>query len=131
MVIFDIFGRNFTKTRISNKSYWLWHQLNEDTKIFVLTSVGETDSVLVKNSIGQGGMGAALASSLNIGCAVAETFKSHSSSSIGEIPLNSLILQDDISKINDTLEDARKGCKMLDSTLKRKLLSVNYDKVNF
>ena len=129
--LLDVMYTLSTKAKISNKSYRLWHQLNEDTKISVLTSVGETDSVTVKNSIGQGGMAAALASSLNIGCAVAETFKSHSSSSIGEIPLNSLILQDDISKINDTLEDPRKGCKMLDSTLKRKLLSVNYDKSKF
>ena len=129
--LLDVMYTLSTKAKISNKSYRLWHQLNEDTKISVLTSVGETNSEIVKNSIGQGGMAAALASSLNIGCAIEETFKSNHSSSIGEVRLNSLILQDDISRVNDTLKDARKGCKMLDNTLKRKLLSVNYDKSKF
>ena len=34
--------------------------------------------------------------------------------------LNSLILQDDISKMNDKLEDARAGCEKIYNTLKRK-----------
>ena len=50
---------------------------------------------------------------------------------LGIMPLNSLIMQDDISKMNDTLEDARSGCKMIDDTLKRKQLSVNYDKSKY
>ena len=47
------------------------------------------------------------------------------------MPLNSLIMQDDISKMNDTLEDARSGCEKIDDTLKRKQLSVNYDKSKY
>ena len=47
------------------------------------------------------------------------------------MPLNSLIMQDDISKMNDNLEDARSGCDKIDDTLKRKQLSVNYDKSKY
>ena len=36
---------------------------------------------------------------------------------LGIMPLNSLIMQDEMSKINDTLEDARLGCKIIDETL--------------
>ena len=43
----------------------------------------------------------------------------------------SLIMQDNISKINDRLEDARSGCDKIDDTLKRKQLSVNYDKSKY
>ena len=42
--------------------------------------------------------------------------------------LNSLIMQDKISKMNDRLEDTRSGCDKIDDTLKRKQLSVNHDK---
>ena len=47
------------------------------------------------------------------------------------MPLNSLIMQDDISKMNDTLEQAREGCRMIDDTLRKKQLSVNYDKSKY
>ena len=33
--------------------------------------------------------------------------------------------------MNDKLEDARAGCEKIDNTLKRKQLSVNYDKSKF
>ena len=62
------------KGKISNKTYRLWHQLNEDARISVKTSVGETRSKKVKNSLGQGTFGAALVSTLNIGCAIEDTF---------------------------------------------------------
>ena len=52
---------------------------------------------------------------------------------MGFIDLKSLILRDDISKTNDKLEDARgrAGCEKIDDTLKRKQLSVNYDKSKY
>ena len=71
--------------------------------------------------------GAALASSLNIGCALKDTFRGAPSTRLGLMPLNSLIMQDDISKMNARLEDARSGCDKIDDTLKRKQLSVSYE----
>ena len=72
--------------------------------------------------------GAALASSLFMGCAVEETFRGKASTRMGCMDLNCVIMQDDIAKMNDELKDTRIGCEKIDNTLKRKQLSVNYDK---
>ena len=93
----------------------LWYKLNEDANISVRTSEGESATYRVKNSLGQGMFGAALASSLNIGCALKETFRRNPSTRLGLMHLNSLIMQDDI----------RSGCDKIDDTLKRKQLSVD------
>ena len=39
-------------------------------------------------------------------------------------------MQDDISKMNDELEDAKSGCDKIDDKLKRKQLYVNFDRVS-
>ena len=116
---------------IDNKSYRLIYMMNEDTKISVSTSVGQTQQAIIKDSIGQGSPEAALISSCSIGTAIKNTFRFKISTRIGGLGLNCLIFQDDISKLNDRLEDAREGCKMIDETLKKKQLSVNYDKSKF
>ena len=69
--------------------------------------------------------------SLNIGVAIKETFTNQHTANIGQLPLNTLIFQDDISKMNDDIEQAREGCQKIDRTLKSKLLSANYDKSKF
>ena len=50
---------------------------------------------------------------------------------VGHQKLNSLIFQDDISKMNDDLNQAIEGCDKIDDTLRKKLLSVNYDKSKY
>ena len=95
--LMDIMYTLWKKAGIDEKDYRLWYKLNEDTEIAVRTSVGESKTEIVKNSVGQGSFGAALASSLNIGCAVQDAFKGKKSTSIGHLDLNSLIMQDDIS----------------------------------
>ena len=75
-------------------------------------------------------MGAALVSTINIGNAVQETFK-EPSTEIGELKLNSLVFQDDICKLSNRLLDSREGSEKIDDMLKRKLLSVNYDKSKY
>ena len=75
--------------------------------------------------------GSALASSINIGCAVEDTVRGKASTRLGRMDLNCVVMQDDITKMNDNLAKAREGCVMLDNTLKRKQLSVNYDKSKF
>ena len=120
-----------THAKISNKSYRMWYKLNEGTRISVKTSVGETDKATIFDSIGQGSVGAALVSALNIGVAIKETFTDQYTANIGQLSLNTLIFQDDISKMNDNIEQAREGCHKIDRTLKSKLLSANYDKSKF
>ena len=102
-----------------------------DTQIAVRTSVGESKKEVVKNSVGQGSFGAALASSLNIGCTVQDTFNWTKSASIGYLGLNSLILQDDISKLSNNLSEAREGWDKIFNLLTRKQLSVNNTKCKY
>ena len=80
-----------THAKIDNKSYRLWYKLNEGTRISVKTSVGETDKATIFDSIGQGSVGAALVSSLNIGVAIKETFTDQYTANIGQLPLDTLI----------------------------------------
>ena len=93
--------------------------------------MGESKTETVKNSVGQGSFGAALASSLNIGCAVQGALKGKKSTSIGHLDLNSLILQDDISKLSTSLEEAKQGCNDIYELLTKKQLSVNNTKCKY
>ena len=128
--------------KIDNKSYRIWYKINQNTKICVNTSVGTSDYKDIDDSVGQGQVGAALVSSLNIGCAVEEAFRGITSATIGKqisktvndfdtVNLNSVIFQDDIGKMSDNLEDAKIGSQILYDTLSRKVLSVNYDKSKY
>ena len=63
------------KANIDHKCYKIWYKLNENARISVKTSVGESKSKIVKDSIGQGSGGASLVSSLNLGCAIEDTFE--------------------------------------------------------
>ena len=106
-------------------------QLNEDTKIRVRTSVGDTDWHNIEDGIGQGAPAAALVSSCSIGNAIHETFKDKPSTKIGNMNMSAMVFQDDIAKMNDELKHAREGCEEINETLLKKLLSVNYDKSKF
>ena len=90
------------KAKIDAKSYRMWFKLNENTKISVKTSVGDTKKAQIDDSVGQGSFGAALVSSLNIGSAIVDEFKGESTANIGLLMLLCLILQDDIMKMCDT-----------------------------
>ena len=109
----------------------MWYKLNEDTEIAVKTAVGESKAEIIKNSVGQGSFGAALTSSLIIGFAVQDTFKGKESTSIGHLDLNSLIMQDNISKVSTSLEEARQGCEDIYELLTKKQPSVNNTKCKF
>ena len=117
--------------KIDNKSYRIWYKLNAETRISVRTSVGDSAEKCIVDSIGQGSAGASLVSSLNIGCAIDKTFKYKYTARVGHQRLNSLIFQDDISKMNDDLKQAMEGCEKIDETLRKKLLSVNHDKSKY
>ena len=127
----DIMYTLSKKAGISEKDYRMWYKLNEDTEIAVRTSVGESKTELVKNSVGQGSFGAALASSINIGCAVQDALKGKKSTYIGHLDLNSLIMQDDIAKVSTSLAEARQRCEDIYKLLTRKQLSVNDTKCKF
>ena len=93
--------------------------------------MGESETKLVKKSVGQGCFGAALASSLNIGSAIKDTFRGTSTASIGTLGLNAVVMQDYIAKLNNNINQARVDCDKIFNTLMRKQLSVNHPKCKF
>ena len=109
--LIDTLHTMYTEGKIAESDYRMWFKLNNRTNISVLTPVGETEKATIMNGIGQGSFGAALASSLNIGCGVDRITKGICTARIGELELNALIFQDDIAKMNRTLEDARRGAR--------------------
>ena len=73
-------------------------------------------------------MGAALASSLNIGTAIYNATDGETLTEPGHMPLNCLIFQDDIKRLNSTLDQARKGAALIGETLAQKRLKLNHGK---
>ena len=63
------------KVNIDAKFYKMLYKLNANTKISVKTSVGESKTAPIKDILGQGSFAAILASSLNIGNAIADKFQ--------------------------------------------------------
>ena len=70
-------------------------------------------------------------SSINIGTAVYDITKGEVSANIGNMPLNCLIFQDDIAKMNYTMEDSRKGARDVGRLLESKQLRANTSKSKF
>ena len=77
------------------------------------------------NGIGRGSFSAA---AISIGSAVYDITKGEVTANIGNMPLNCLIFQDDIAKMNLTLEDARKGARDIGRMLESKQLKANVSK---
>ena len=75
-------------------------QLNNRTRISILTPLGQIDGATIIKGIGQGIFATALASSINIGKAVDEITKSEVTARIGNMELSSLIFQDDIATLH-------------------------------
>ena len=53
-ILIDTIDTIKREAKISDKDYRLWYTINEDANIGVKTSVGNTETKLVRNSIGQG-----------------------------------------------------------------------------
>ena len=109
----------------------MWFKLNCKTRISVVTTVGETDARRIFDSIGQGSFGAALASALNIGTAIYNATEDKTLTELGAMPLNCLIFQDDIARLNTTLEQARTGATLVGETLAKKKLKSNLTKSRY
>ena len=129
--LIDTLHTMYTQGKIAKSDYRMWFYLNNKTKISVLTPLGETDQATIMNGIGQGSSVAALASSLNIGCGVEGITRGICSANIGELELNSLIFQDDIAKMNYSMEDSRKGARDVGRLLESKQLRANTSKSKF
>ena len=78
----------------------MWFMLNNRTQIYIY------NNATMMNGIGQGSFTAEIASSVNIGTAEYDITKGEVSANIGNMPLNCLIFQNVIAKMNRTLDDA-------------------------
>ena len=129
--LIDTLNALYVQGDISDKDYRMWFKLNCKTRISVVTSVGETDAARIFDSIGQCSFGAALASSLNIGTAIYDATEGETLTELGHMPLNCLIFQDDIARLNTTLEQARRGATLIGDTLAKKKLKSNLTKSRY
>ena len=77
----------YTEGKIAESDYRMWFKLNNKTNISVITPVGETEKATIMNGRRQGSFGAALASSLNIGCGIDRITKGICTARIGELEL--------------------------------------------
>ena len=57
---FSLLTHQTKRQKIDYKCYKIWYKLNENARISVKTSVVESKSKIVKDSIGQGQLGASL-----------------------------------------------------------------------
>ena len=71
--LIDTLHTMYTEGKIAMSDYRMWFHLNNKKNISILTPLGETDGATIMNGIRKGPFAAALASSLNIGCA--KTYK--------------------------------------------------------
>ena len=51
----------YTQGKIAKSDYRMWFYLNNKTKMYKITPLGETDGATIMNGIGQGSFAAALA----------------------------------------------------------------------
>ena len=69
-----------------------------------------------------------MALSLNIGTAIYDATDGETLTELGHMPLNCLIFQNDIARLNTTLEQARTGATLIGETLAEKKLKSNLTK---
>jgi hypothetical protein len=111
------------KANINKKCYRVWYRLNENTIIQVKTGAGLSARGLAGPVTGQGGGGAALASSLNLDKGLDTYFRgSKDKECYGRIKLQPLCYVDDIIRGAQDTNCLKAGCLKLDFVLKEKQL---------
>ena len=117
---------------VKGKLYRLWYELNSETVIKVKTGVGFTKSATVGESVAQGSIGGGLVSSLNLDVDVTNFFEgSRDEAAYGDIRLQPMILQDDLSRLCSSADSARAGVRRMQNIMKLKQLSLNVDKSSY
>ena len=112
---------------VKGKLYRLWFMMNCDNQVKVLTSVGMTGIRATGENVGQGTVGGAILSSLNLDVGVTDGF-SESDHEIyygGKIRLNPLLYQDDSLRMATSVSSAQYGNNIMESVMNRKLLTIN------
>jgi hypothetical protein len=110
------------EANIRGKLYRLW---NYDNQVKVLTSAGMSDMSSTRENVGQGTVGGAILSSLNLDIGVTEGFREscHEVYYGGPLRLNPLLYQDDSLRLATSAKGAQFGNMIMESVMKRKLLN--------
>ena len=111
---------------VCGKVYRLWFKLNENTRIAVKTGVGLTDERETGETLGQGTVGGALASALNID----EELDCHFEDSpveicYGSTRLQPISFQDDVLRMCTGRDEAQEGFNRMEAVFKSKLLEIH------
>ena len=115
------------EANIRGKLYRLWYMMNYDNRVKVLTSAGMSDMSSTGENVGQGTVGGAILSSLNLDIGVTEGFSEscHEVYYGGSLRLNPLLYQDDSLRLATSAKGAQFGNMIMESVMKRKLLNIN------
>ena len=117
---------------ITGKLYRLWFELNKETNIKVKTGVGVSGTARVGETVAQGSIGGALASSLNLDVEVNNFFSgSIDEVSYSNVRLQPIILQDDLCRLCTSADSARNGVRRMENIMKLKQLDINVDKSSY
>ena len=117
---------------IDDKVYRAWYLMNKNTKIAVKTGTGLTEEANVGEVIGQGTVGGALVSQVNIDRGVDRYFcGSKDEVSYGTVRLQPLIFQDDVARLAGDFKSAQAGNLKLSFVMREKQLKVHPDKTGF
>ena len=120
------------KAGINRKAYRTWYLLNQKTRIRINTSVGMTEEHDVGEVVGQGTIGGALVSQLNVDMGLDEYFKgSKDEATYGSIRLQPMAFQDDIMRIAKDVKSASVGNIKLSCLMEDKQLKCHPDKTGF
>ena len=114
---------------VTGKLYRLLYHLNKDTRISVKNAIGCSDPIITGENIGQGTQEGAIISAANIDFTVNKYFKTSADElSYGNINLQPLLFQDDITRISTSIKSAQSGNIRMEWAMESKLLDFNLDK---
>ena len=111
---------------VHGKAYRLWYKLNKNTRIAVKTGVGLTDERDTGETLGQGTVGGALVSALNIDEEINAHFEaSQAEISYGTTRFQAVSFQDDVLRMCSGRDEAQIGYHKFEAVFKSKLLKIH------
>ena len=117
---------------IDEKVYRAWYLMNKRTRIAVKTGLGMTEEADVGEVVGQGTVGGALTSQLNVDLGINRYFSgSIDELHYGTIRLQPMVFQDDVARLVGDVMSAQAGNHKLSFVMKEKQLKVHPDKTGF
>ena len=117
---------------VNRKAYRTWFLLNQKTRISIKTGVGMTKECDVGEVVGQGTIGGALVSQLNVDRGVGDYFDgSRDETTYGSVRLQPMAFQDDILRLTVDVRSAQAGNIKLSCLMEDKQLECHPDKTGF